>query len=108
MKKNKILKLLIILIGIIYISSYYVASSGYYEYHIQEKTILTNEKIKEFEQDIKNNENIDIKNYLDYEDIDYSNRLSNLMYNISNSGVKMTRKLIKTLFKRLRYLVEDE
>ena len=107
MKKDKLFKSIIMLILIIYISCYYVASSGYYEYHMQEKTILTNEKIKEFEHDVKNNENIDIKNYLDYEEIDYTNRLSNLMYNLSDKGVKVSRKVIKALFKKLSYLVED-
>ena len=74
---------------------------------MQEKTILTNEKIKEFEIDVKNNENIDIKNYLTYEEVDYTNKLSNLMYEVSNKGTKATRKLIKALFKRLSYLLEE-
>ncbi len=92
---------------IIYISSYYVSNSGYYEYNMQKKTILTNEKIKEFEHDVKNNEDIDIKNYLDYEEYDYSNRMSNIMYDISNNRTKITRKVMKYLIKKLSYLVED-
>ena len=91
----------------IYVSSYYVANSGYYEYHLQERTLLTNEKIKEFEVDVKNNENIDIKDYLAYEEVDYTNKLTNLMYKVSNGGNKIARKVIKTLFKKLSYLVED-
>ena len=74
---------------------------------MQKRTILTNEKIKEFEIDVKNNENIDIKNYLDYEEIDYSNKISNIMYSISDNGTKTTRKIMKYLFKKLSYLVED-
>ena len=108
MKKHKFIKFIIVIIMIIYISCYYVACSGYYEYHMQQKTILTNQKIKEFELDVKENKDIDIKNYLDYEEKDYSSRLSNFMYDMSNSGVKISRKVIKTLFKKLRYLVEDE
>ncbi len=107
MKKNKFLKFIIIVILIIYISSYYVSNSGYYEYHMQQKTILTNERIKEFEKDVKNNENIDIKNYLDNEEHDYSNKMSNIMYSISDKGTKVTRKIIKYLFRKLSYLVED-
>ena len=74
---------------------------------MQEKTILTNEKIKEFEEDVKNNQNIDIKDYLIEEEIDYSNKLTNLVYNASNSGTLITRKIIKKIFKKLSYLVED-
>ena len=84
-----------------------MACTGYYEYHIQEKTILTNKKIKEFEEDVRNNENIDVKDYLAYEDIDYTNKLTNLVYNMSNNGNKIARKLIKGLFKKLSYLVEE-
>ena len=107
MKKNKVFKPIIIIILIIFISSYYVSNSGYYEYHMQQKTVLTNEKIKEFEEDVKNNKDIDIKNYLEYEEVDYSNKLSNLVYDFSNNGVKVSRKVIKALFKKLSYLVED-
>ena len=107
MKKHKLVKFMIIMILIIYTSAYYVASSGYYEYHMQAKTILTNEKIKEFEQDVKNNENIDVKNYLPSDEINYTNKLSYLVNSISNEGTKITRKIMKFVFKRLRYLVED-
>ena len=65
--KNKPLKYIIIIIFLIYISSYYIANNGYYEYSMQQRTILTNQKIKEFEKDIKDNNDIDIKNYLAYE-----------------------------------------
>lgn len=107
MKKNNFLKMIIITILLIYISCYYVSNSGYYEYHMQQKTVLTNEKIKEFEEDVKNNKDIDIKNYLDYEEVDYTNKISNLMYTISDKGVKTSRKVIKAIFKKLSYLVED-
>ena len=105
--KNKSLNLIILLIFIIFICSYYVSNSGYYEYHMQSKTILTNEKIKEFEEDIKNNKDIDLKTYLDNEDIDYSNKITNLIYKISDNSNKLARKCIKELFKKIAYLVED-
>lgn len=95
------------MIIIIYTACYYVACSGYYEYHVQEKTILTNQKIKEFEEDIKNNKEVDIKDYLVNEEVDYTNRFTRLMYGISDNGNKLARKIIKGLFKKLSYLVED-
>lgn len=104
---KSIIKLIILLIIIIYISSYLIASSGYYEYTMQQRTIITNERIKEFEEDIKNNENIDIKDYLKKEEFDYSNKITNLVYNISENSNKITRKTIKYLFKKLGSLVED-
>ena len=107
MKNNSLIKFILIIIILIFIASYYVSNSGYYEYHMQEKTILTNEKIKEFEQDIKDGNNIDIKTYLVTEEVDYSNKISNLVYEISDNGTKVARKVIKALFKKLSYLVED-
>ena len=69
--------------------------------------MLTNEKIKEFEDDVKNNKNVDIKKYLDDEVIDYTNKITNLVYDISNGGTSITRKVIKKIFKKLNYLVKD-
>ena len=107
MLKNKYLKLISIIILISFLSAYYISNSGYYEYRMQERTILTNEKIKEFEQDVKNKENIDIKTYLDTSEIYYYNNMTNLMYKISDNGTKITKKIIKTIFKKLSYLTED-
>lgn len=107
MIKSKSLKLIIVITILIYISAYYVSSSGYYEYRLQEKTVLTNDKIKEFERDVKNNEYIDIKDYLVTEEVDYSNKITNLVYDLSDNGVKISRKCIRAIFKKLSYLVED-
>ena len=45
--------------------------------------------------------------YLTYEEADYTNRLTNLIYGISDNGNKIARKIIKAIFKKLSYLVED-
>ena len=54
MKKN-IFKLVILMLLITFTIMYIISSTGYYEYNMQSKTILTNDKIKEFEEDVKNN-----------------------------------------------------
>ena len=107
MKKNKLLHFIITVIFLAYVVSYYIANSSYYEYELQERTIMTNEKIKEFEEDVKNNQNIDIKDYVVSKQVDYSNRISNLIYNFSDNANNIARKCIKALFKKLSYLVED-
>lgn len=108
MKKNKSLSFILIVIFLIFLCSYYISNSGYYEYELTQKTILTNEKIKEFEADVKNNENMDIKKYLDYEEIDYSNKITNVIYELSDNGSKLMRKGLKALFKKISSVVEDE
>lgn len=102
-----ITKLIIILLIIVFSTSYIISESGYYEYTMKQRTVITNEKIKEFESDIKNNENIDLKEYLSKDEIDYSNKFTNLVYNISDSSNKLTRKAIKYIFKKLGSLIED-
>ena len=107
MKKNKLLHFVMTVIFLAYVVSYYIANSSYYEYQLQERTILTNEKIKEFEEDVKNNQDIDVKDYLVDEQVDYSNRISNLVYNFSEGANSVVRKCLKALFKKLSYLVSD-
>lgn len=107
MLKSNFTKIILIFLLIAFLSAYSISNSGYYEYKLQEKTILTNEKIKEFEQDVKNNQDIDIKTYLETEEIDYSNNVTNIMYKISDNGSKIVKKCLKTIFKKLSYLVED-
>lgn len=108
MKKNNPLKIILIIIIFIFLCSYYISNSGYYEYELKQRTILTNEKIKEFESDLKSNKNIDIKNYLNPEESNYSNKITNLAYNLSNKGNHLMRKCIESIFKKLSELITSE
>ena len=77
---------------------------GYYNIATKNK-ILTEEKLKEFENDVKNGKNIDIINYID-DTTNYKNFYSNIGYNISigidnilNKGLKELGNVLKKLFK---------
>ena len=102
-----IIKLFLLLIAIAFISSYLVASSGYYEYQLQQEIVLTNEQIKEFEEDIKNNQYIDLKDYSQKKQLDYTNKLTNFVYNISENSSNLTRKIMKKIFQKLGSMVEE-
>jgi len=75
---------LILLIGFtaIYISE----ATGYYEFEQHNKKVLTEEKIKQFEQDVANGKNIDINNYVVTNEQNYETKLSKL-------GNKMSKKV---------------
>lgn len=105
MKKN-IFKLAILMLIITFTIMYIISSTGYYEYNMQSKTILTNDKIKEFEEDVKNNKDIDIKKYYEKEK-DYSNKFTNSINNLSNNINKTSRKIIKSVFKKIGSLIEE-
>ena len=104
-KKNNNLFLKVLgILFFIYFSLYILDSLGYYNIATKNK-VLTEEKLKEFENDIKNGKSIDIKNYVD-DETNYKNFYSNLGYNISisidnvlNNGLKEVGDILKKLFK---------
>lgn len=90
---------------IVYVALYISVANGYYERQNAKKAILTEEKIKEFEQDIKDNKEVDIKDYLEEEHRDYSSKTSKMAVKISNGmqkimtkGIDSTINIIKKLF----------
>ena len=102
-KNNTFLKIIGILF-IIYFSLYVMNYLGYYNIAAKNK-VLTEEKLKEFEKDVKNGKSIDIKNYID-DTTNYKNFYSNIGYNISNGidnvlnkGLKELGDVLKKLFK---------
>lgn len=76
MKNKKIIKFFGGLIILIFICTYFIEYSGYYEYNLHNKKTLTEEQIKQFEEDVKNGKTIDLDSYLSETTIDYSNSLT--------------------------------
>lgn len=102
-KKNIFLRVVFILF-LFYFALYLMDNLGYYNLSTK-RTILTEEKIKEFEYDIKNGKSIDLNNYVET-DTNYNNFYSNIGYNISvgidkllNEGITKVGKVLKKLFK---------
>ena len=103
---KKIFKTIIYLIIIIFLCSYFIETSGYYEYNLQNRKNLTEEGIKKFEQDVKEGKEIDINNYLTKKNIDYSNKLTkttsqmsiklnNYLKEFLTNGLNIFEKLVK-------------
>ncbi|MBQ8681994.1 MAG: hypothetical protein IJ509_03690 [Bacilli bacterium] len=76
MKHKKFIKYLAIFIVLIFLFSYFLETSGYYEYNLQNKKNLTDAQIEKFESDIKAGKDIDLNSYLESTTIDYSNSLT--------------------------------
>ena len=102
-KKNIFLKILLILF-LIYFSLFLMDNLGYYNLSTK-KTILTEEKIKQFESDIKSGKSIDLTDYVE-KNTNYNNTYSDIGYNISigidkilNDGLNKVGNLLKKLFK---------
>jgi hypothetical protein len=63
---------------LVFLAFYIAYSSGYYEAKVNRKATITQEKINEFEKDVKDGKEIDIKDYVDNDYVDYSSPVSKL------------------------------
>ena len=104
-KKNIFLRCILILF-LIFISLYFMDNLGYYNIASKNK-ILTEEQIKEFENDIKNGYSIDIKNYVK-DNTNYRNTYSDIGYNLSNCIDNVLNKGLKNLSNILKKLFQNE
>lgn len=102
-KKNLFLNILGILF-VIYVALFVMDSLGYYNIAAKNK-VITEEKLQQFEDDVKNGKEIDLKEYV-RDTTNYKNTYSNIGYNISigidnvlNKGLSNLGKILKKLFK---------
>ena len=85
-KKKKNYFLIILSILFIVFAAYMVAyNSGYYEANVSRKSKITEEKLQEFEKDVKEGKEIDIKDYVENDFVDYSSSFSKMGNRLSSS-----------------------
>ena len=77
---------------IVYICLYGLNMSGYYDKGRRDKMEFTSSQIEQFEKDVDAGKTIDLNNYIEENNKDYSNSLSRLGYNVS--------KTVDTIFNR--------
>lgn len=109
-KKRKLFNKIMCRIFIIFLISFSVLyaseASGYYEFEQHKRVELTEEKIKQFETDVKEGKNINITDYISEKDISYENgastigiTLSNQIGNIVQNGLDATFNFLGKLFQ---------
>ena len=103
-KKRNWFLMFIFIMFIIYLGLYFMDNLGYYNIAAKNK-VITEEKLIEFESDVKNGNYIDIKDYIE-DNTNYKNIYSNIGYNISigidnilNKGILKIGDVLKKLFK---------
>ena len=99
MKDKKFLKFCIMLLLFIFACSYFVETSGYYEYNLSHKRNLTERQIREFENDVKMGKDIDINSYLEETSVDYSNKLTKVTTDINLKLNRYLKNIIKSSLK---------
>lgn len=92
---NNILKIIMILLVIMFLSLYFSKySSNYYD----SKTNLTEEAIKRYENDLKEGKTIDPNNYIE-EEKNYNNKAAKI-------GMKASSIVEKTFSYGLKYMIK--
>ena len=105
-KIGKVNKFIIYFLFITYITLYIFQLTGYYEYELNRKKVLTESQIEQFEEDIKAGNQIDAKEYItDHQT--YNNYISKIGYNTSSFLSNITEKTIVSFFKIISNFVEE-
>jgi hypothetical protein len=106
-KGNGIFRFIMISLFIIFATIYLSQATGYYDYQQHKRVELTAEKIKEFEEDIKQGKPIDIKDYLETEERQYNNGISQAGLKLSKTVEDYVKKGVNGTFKFLEKLLTD-
>ena len=89
-----------------YIALYFSYQNGYYEIKNNEKKILTEEMIKEYEEDLKNGVDVTNKEYTVVRK-DYSNTYTKNLLKISRKKEKGLDKIIKYFFNKVGSTINE-
>lgn len=95
---------LLLSFAVLYISQ----ATGYYEYDLHKKKVLTEEKIKQFEKDVIEGKNLNIDDYLEIKDNNYQNKISKTGYYLSSNIGKYVRLGITKTFQLINKFIEEE
>jgi len=103
---KKTIKISLIIIIIIFVILFFSYQNGYYLDKNRETMILTEEKIQEYEDDLKNGVDVSKKDYLIISD-SYDNDYTRLSLKISNKIEKLFDKIIKFFLKKISNTIND-
>lgn len=101
MINSKLFKVIIGLFFVGFLVLYFAQSFGYYENINEKKASITAEKIKEFEEDVRNGNKIDVNNYVINIKKDYGNKVSSFGLYTSKMIAKYFKKGINGIFSGL-------
>lgn len=107
MNKKKLFLNIFFILFICYIICFVIGESGYYEYKLQRKTVMTNESMQKFEEDVKEGKDVSIEDYVVSSEKDYTTTLTRTTNKVSTSVNKMMKRGIEGVFKVLGSFVEN-
>ena len=103
---KKIFNSIIFSLFVLFLSLYIASSTGYYEYQNKENKEITEEKMKQFEKDIKEGKRVDLKDYSNKDFKNYENNITKLGNSLSDlindgmlNGLEKTFGLVEKLIE---------
>ena len=84
-KKNNLFWWILGIFFFVFLAYTIAYESGYYEANVSRKSKITEEKLQEFEEDVKDGKEIDVKDYVENDYIDYSSSMSKVGSRLSSS-----------------------
>lgn len=106
-KKKKILKYILVSMFLAFVISYIIEKSGYYEYNLQNKTIMTNEAMARFEKDVADGKDVTLEDYIVATEKDYTSNLTRTTNKVSVKVNNFLKKGIEGVFKIVGTFVEE-
>ena len=77
MTKTNLARLIVLILVFLFFVLYFMQASGYNEYTRNRENMLTEEQIKEYEEDIEAGKDVTIKDYLNKDKVNFLYRLFN-------------------------------
>ncbi len=99
--KNNFLRIMTLTVFLIFLALYYSSNAGLIDYQAKNKTVLTEEQIKMFEEDVKNNVQIDLKKYVENKEEKYDNNISKTTLKLSNTIGETIEGVLNFMFGKL-------
>ncbi len=103
---KQLIKILFIIILLFYLVLYFSYRNGYYLDKNKEKALLTDEKIKEYEEDLKTGVDVSKKDYVVIEN-SYDNSYTRFSLSISRRIEKGLDRVIKYFFKKVSKTINE-
>ena len=100
-KLTKIFRKIFVAVLIAFTALYISENAGYFDYKEHNKKIMTEEKIKQFESDVKEGKNIHLEDYVVNDTKNYENKVSKVGESISKKVEKYVVSGLNTTFKFL-------
>lgn len=107
MTKVNIARVVVLILMFLFFILYFLQLSGYSDYRQSRKNMLTDDTIKQYEEDILAGKDVSIRDYLDKERFSYNNNISKMGLDLSYFIENTFNKGMNAFFKMLNDAVNS-